>query len=155
MPTVARTSRLHVRWTRPSTIHVWVYHLLALNGRDLSCEAPGTAPIYGAPALAALGPRDTAHDTVQFIVLRLDRDLPCSVDQSPLPFPLNGRRPLSWTVPCDRRLCRGSKLVLKEHEGPAAPTSNTAGGQPRLARCSWRTLALCEASSLAIVSRPA
>src|SRR6478752_4221730 len=48
-----------------------------------------------------------------------------------------------------------SKLVLDEHEGPAALTSGIAGDQPRLARCSWRTFARCEASSLAIVSRPA
>ena len=37
----------------------------------------------------------------------------------------------------------------------AAQTSGTAGGQPRLARCSWRTLTRCEPSSLAIVLRPA
>ena len=29
-------ARLHVRWTRPNTIHLWAaFDLLALNGRDL------------------------------------------------------------------------------------------------------------------------
>jgi bifunctional non-homologous end joining protein LigD len=28
-------ARLHVRWTRPSTIHLWAFDLLAFNGRDL------------------------------------------------------------------------------------------------------------------------
>ena len=27
-------ARLHVRWTRPSTIHLWAFDLLALNGQD-------------------------------------------------------------------------------------------------------------------------
>jgi bifunctional non-homologous end joining protein LigD len=27
-------ARLHVRWTRPGTIHLWAFDLLALNGRD-------------------------------------------------------------------------------------------------------------------------
>jgi len=27
-------ARLHVRWTRPGTIQLWVFDLLALNGRD-------------------------------------------------------------------------------------------------------------------------
>ena len=40
------------------------------------------------------------------------------------------------------------------NRGVGALSSDTAGGQPRLARCSWRTLARCEASSLVIVSRP-
>src|SRR5262252_5411846 len=32
-------ARLHVRWTRPNTIHLWAFDLLALNGRDL-CPQP-------------------------------------------------------------------------------------------------------------------
>ena len=28
-------ARLHVRWTRPGTIHLWAFDLLAFNGRDL------------------------------------------------------------------------------------------------------------------------
>jgi bifunctional non-homologous end joining protein LigD len=28
-------ARLHVRWTRPNTFHLWAFDLLALNGRDL------------------------------------------------------------------------------------------------------------------------
>jgi hypothetical protein len=40
-------------------------------------------------------------------------------------------------------------------ERPGAGRTPQPGGQPWLARCSWRTLARCEASSLAIVSRPA
>jgi len=28
-------ARLHVRWTRPNTIHLWAFDLLAFNGRDL------------------------------------------------------------------------------------------------------------------------
>src|SRR5262245_55623102 len=28
-------ARLHVRWTRPNTIHLWAFDLLALNSRDL------------------------------------------------------------------------------------------------------------------------
>ena len=28
-------TRLHVRWTRPGTIHLWAFDLLAFNGRDL------------------------------------------------------------------------------------------------------------------------
>ena len=27
-------ARLHVRWTRPGTIHLWAFDLLALNGQD-------------------------------------------------------------------------------------------------------------------------
>jgi|SRR5262245_9643448 len=27
-------ARLHVRWTRPRTIHLWAFDLLAFNGRD-------------------------------------------------------------------------------------------------------------------------
>ena len=28
-------ARLHVHWTRPGTIHLWAFDLLAFNGRDL------------------------------------------------------------------------------------------------------------------------
>jgi len=28
-------ARLHVRWIRPNTIHLWAFDLLAVNGRDL------------------------------------------------------------------------------------------------------------------------
>jgi bifunctional non-homologous end joining protein LigD len=28
-------ARLHVRWTRPGTIHLWAFDLLAINGQDL------------------------------------------------------------------------------------------------------------------------
>ena len=28
-------ARLHVRWTRPGTIHLWAFDLLVFNGRDL------------------------------------------------------------------------------------------------------------------------
>src|SRR5262249_45354997 len=28
-------ARLHVRWTRPNTIHLWAFDLLAFNGRNL------------------------------------------------------------------------------------------------------------------------
>jgi bifunctional non-homologous end joining protein LigD len=28
-------ARLHVRWTRPGSIHLWAFDLLAFNGRDL------------------------------------------------------------------------------------------------------------------------
>jgi bifunctional non-homologous end joining protein LigD len=28
-------ARLHVRWTRPGTIHLWAFDLLAFNGRNL------------------------------------------------------------------------------------------------------------------------
>jgi ATP-dependent DNA ligase len=28
-------ARLHVGWTRPNTIHLWAFDLLAFNGRDL------------------------------------------------------------------------------------------------------------------------
>src|SRR5262245_50598281 len=28
-------ARLHLRWTRPGTIHLWAFDLLAFNGRDL------------------------------------------------------------------------------------------------------------------------
>jgi ATP-dependent DNA ligase len=31
-------SRLHVRWTRPGTIHPWAFDLLAFNGRDLRLQ---------------------------------------------------------------------------------------------------------------------
>src|SRR5262245_6915337 len=41
------------------------------------------APVDGAPALAALGPGNTAHEAVQLIELRLDHDLPSGVDQPP------------------------------------------------------------------------
>jgi len=27
-------ARLHVRWTRPGTIHLWAFDLLAFNDRD-------------------------------------------------------------------------------------------------------------------------
>src|SRR5215813_9263668 len=35
MPMGIRTLPLHVRWTRPGTIHLWAFDLLAVNGRDL------------------------------------------------------------------------------------------------------------------------
>ena len=31
-------ARLHVRWTRPGTIHLWAFDLLAFNGRDLRLQ---------------------------------------------------------------------------------------------------------------------
>jgi bifunctional non-homologous end joining protein LigD len=31
-------ARLHVRWTRPYTIHLWAFDLLAFNGRDLRLQ---------------------------------------------------------------------------------------------------------------------
>jgi len=31
-------ARLHVRWTRPNTIHLWAFDLLAFNGRDLRLQ---------------------------------------------------------------------------------------------------------------------
>ena len=31
-------ARLHVRWTRPNTIHLWAFDLLAVNGRDLRLQ---------------------------------------------------------------------------------------------------------------------
>ena len=31
-------ARLHVRWTRPYTIHLWAFDLLAFNGRDLRVQ---------------------------------------------------------------------------------------------------------------------
>src|SRR5262245_14765168 len=31
-------ARPHVRWTRPNTIHLWAFDLLALNGRDLRSQ---------------------------------------------------------------------------------------------------------------------
>ena len=32
---VPNFARLHVRWTRAGTIHLWAFDLLAFNGRDL------------------------------------------------------------------------------------------------------------------------
>jgi bifunctional non-homologous end joining protein LigD len=31
-------ARLHARWTRPGTIHLWAFDLLAFNGRDLRLQ---------------------------------------------------------------------------------------------------------------------
>ena len=31
-------ARLHVRWTRPGTIRLWAFDVLALNGRDLRTQ---------------------------------------------------------------------------------------------------------------------
>ena len=31
-------ARLHVRWTRPRTIHLWAFDRLVLNGRDLRLQ---------------------------------------------------------------------------------------------------------------------
>jgi bifunctional non-homologous end joining protein LigD len=31
-------ARLHERWTRPGTIHLWAFDLLAVNGRDLRLQ---------------------------------------------------------------------------------------------------------------------
>src|SRR5262245_33593547 len=45
------------------------------------------APVDGTPALAALGPSNTALKAAQFIELRLDHDLPGGVDQSPFATP--------------------------------------------------------------------
>src|SRR5262249_783913 len=41
-------ARLHVRWTRPRTIHLWAFDLLALNGRNLRLKTLVKRP--GAPA---------------------------------------------------------------------------------------------------------
>jgi hypothetical protein len=30
--------RLHERWTRPGTIHLWAFDILAFNGRDLRAQ---------------------------------------------------------------------------------------------------------------------
>jgi len=39
MRTAVRTfARLHVRWTRRGTIHLWPFDLLAVNGRDLRSQ---------------------------------------------------------------------------------------------------------------------
>src|SRR5215813_13512757 len=32
-------ARLHVRWTRPHTVHLWAFGLLAFNGRELWPQA--------------------------------------------------------------------------------------------------------------------
>jgi bifunctional non-homologous end joining protein LigD len=31
-------ARLHVRWTRPNTLHLWAFDLLAINGRDVRSQ---------------------------------------------------------------------------------------------------------------------
>ena len=31
-------ARLHVRWTRPNTIHLWAFDLLSFNGPDLPVQ---------------------------------------------------------------------------------------------------------------------
>src|SRR5262245_7138672 len=41
-------ARLHVRWSRPGTIQLSMFDLLALNGQDWAAAASGEAP--GAPA---------------------------------------------------------------------------------------------------------
>jgi len=53
-------ARLHVRWTRPNTIHLWAFDLLAFNGRDLRLQPlvkrqsvlQGLLERFGCPAVS-------------------------------------------------------------------------------------------------------
>src|SRR5215468_10442158 len=60
MPTRPNFARLHVRWTRPLTIHLWAFDLLAFNGRDLRLQPlvkrqsvlQGLLERFGCPAVS-------------------------------------------------------------------------------------------------------
>ena len=57
-------ARLHVRWTRPLTIHLWAFDLLAFNGRDLRLQPlvkrqsvlQGLLERFGCPAVSLSEP---------------------------------------------------------------------------------------------------
>ena len=53
-------ARLHVRWTRPGTIHLWAFDLLAFNGRDLRPQPQAKRQAYLRALLERFGRRAIA-----------------------------------------------------------------------------------------------